>query len=57
MKNYEAPKLEVVYFTPDRFIANMNFGTLKDAAQNGNGGALQVDPTSESSSDVYMPRY
>ena len=57
MKKYEAPELNIVYFTPDRFIANMNFGTLKEAAKNGNGGALQVDPTSESSSDVYAPRY
>ena len=57
MKNYEAPQLEVVYFTPDRYIANMNFGSLKDAAENGNGGALQVDPTSEGFSDVYLPRY
>ena len=57
MKDYEAPKAEAVYFTPDRLIANMNFGTLKEAAKNGNGGAMQVDTTSESSSDVYLPRY
>ena len=57
MKNrYEAPNLEIVRFTPGQFIAYLNFSDLKDAAELGNGGALQVDPTSEVASDVQMPR-
>ena len=58
MKNrYEVPNLEIVCFTPGQFIAHLNFSDLKDAAQNGSGGALQVDSTSAAYSDVEMPRY
>ena len=54
-KTYETPYVEMIDFTSDRFLASMNFGTLKDAAQNGGGSAQEVSPTSEDSSDVYMP--
>ena len=54
-KTYVTPNVEIIDFASDRFLASMNFGTLKDAAQNGGGSAMVVSPTSEASSDVYMP--